>query len=195
MTVIRRATRETDLEAKLTRGSGQATVETGDQFLDHMLATLARYSGLDLELRGRGDLRHHLIEDAAIVVGQAVRALATPTIGRFAARTIPMDDALVEVALDLGDRPYYRGPLPSKLYDHWMRSFADNARATLHVRVLRGQDRHHIIEAGFKALGLALHDALADSGAVLSTKGAVTIEAPGGTRPGASSPSTGRRSV
>ena len=92
-----------------------------------------------------------------------------------------MDDALVHVALDLGGRPYYEGPLPSGLYDHWMRSFADNARATLHVRVLRGVDRHHVVEAAFKALGLAVRDALVETGAVFSTKGAVALtDAAGG---------------
>jgi imidazoleglycerol-phosphate dehydratase len=88
-----------------------------------------------------------------------------------------MDDALVQVAVDLGGRPFYQGPLPSTLYDHWMRSFADNAKATVHVLVLRGTDRHHIVEAAFKALGLAIHDALQDSGsgAVFSTKGSVKL--------------------
>jgi len=86
-----------------------------------------------------------------------------------------MDDALVEAALDTGGRPYYRGPLPSTLYDHWMRSFADTAKFTLHLRVLRGSDRHHIVEAGFKALGLALRDAMAEGGAVFSTKGTVEL--------------------
>jgi imidazoleglycerol-phosphate dehydratase len=86
-----------------------------------------------------------------------------------------MDDALVHVALDLGGRSYYRGPLPSSLYDHWMRSFAEHGRLTLHVRVLRGSDRHHIVEAAFKALGLALRDALrtGDGTDTFSTKGAV----------------------
>jgi imidazoleglycerol-phosphate dehydratase len=84
-----------------------------------------------------------------------------------------MDDALVHACIDLGGRPFYRGPLPSTLYDHWMRSFADNARATLHLRVLRGRDRHHIVEAAFKALGFAVRDALMTSGSVVSTKGAV----------------------
>src|SRR3712207_7848442 len=91
-----------------------------------------------------------------------------------------MDDALVHCALDVGGRPYYRGPLPSTLYDHWMRSFADNARATLHLRVLRGTDRHHVVEAAFKALGFALREALVESGgAVFSTKGTVEV---GGSR-------------
>ena len=88
-----------------------------------------------------------------------------------------MDDALVHVAVDLGGRPYYEGPLPSTLYDHWMRSFADNAKATLHVRVLRGRDRHHVVEAAFKALGLAVRDAFVETGAVFSTKGAVAFDA------------------
>jgi imidazoleglycerol-phosphate dehydratase len=80
---------------------------------------------------------------------------------------------LVQVALDVGGRPYYRGKLPSPLYNHWMRSFATNARTTLHVRVLRGHDRHHIVEAAFKGLGLALRDALVDTGAVMSIKGPI----------------------
>ena len=89
-----------------------------------------------------------------------------------------MDDALVHVALDLGGRPDYEGPLPSDLYDHWFRSFADNALATVHVRVIRGRDRHHVVEATFKALGASLRQALAEDGAggVFSTKGAVGLE-------------------
>jgi imidazoleglycerol-phosphate dehydratase len=87
-----------------------------------------------------------------------------------------MDDALVHAAIDVGARAYYRGPLPNKLYDHWMRSFCDNAKVTLHLRVLRGKNRHHILEASFKALGLVLRDALVDSGVVFSTKGAVALE-------------------
>jgi imidazoleglycerol-phosphate dehydratase len=92
-----------------------------------------------------------------------------------------MDDALVQVVLDMGGRPYYRGPLPSGIYDHFLRSFADNAKATLHVRVLRGTDKHHIIEAAFKALGLALREALVETGTVFSTKGSVTLEINGQT--------------
>src|SRR5207237_5427064 len=115
------------------------------------------------------------IEDVGIALGAAVAAFAPPTAARYGDRTIPMDDALVHVSLDVGGRPWYTGPLPSSLYDHWMRSFADHARATLHVRVIRGRDRHHVVEAAFKALGLALRDALAESGAVFSTKGAVSL--------------------
>jgi imidazoleglycerol-phosphate dehydratase len=87
-----------------------------------------------------------------------------------------MDDALVQVVLDLGGRSWYRGPIPSSLYDHFLQSLADNAAMTLHVRVLRGRDRHHIVEAAFKALGLALRQALAPGTAVFSTKGAVQLE-------------------
>ena len=176
MSVIVRETRETRVRVEIARGAGAAAIDTGLHFLDHMLTTLARYSGLDLEIKARGDLRHHLIEDVAIAVGTGVARLPSTPVARYGSRVIPMDDALVHAAIDLGGRPYYRGPLPSSLYDHWMRSFCDHARATLHLRVLRGRDRHHIIEAAFKALGLALADALAETGAVFSTKGPVSLE-------------------
>ncbi len=175
MTVVVRETRETQIRCELTRGAGKTSVSTGEAFLDHMLVTFARYSGLDLSLQAAGDLPHHLIEDVAICLGAALADLLPATAARYGDRTIPMDDALVHCALDLGGRPYYRGPLPSTLYDHWMRSFSDNAKATLHLRVLRGKDRHHIVEAAFKALGLAVRDAFVDSGAVFSTKGGVAL--------------------
>ena len=180
MSVIVRETKETHIRVQLDRGTGDASVKTGAPFLDHMLVTLARYAGLDLTVRARGDLPHHTIEDVAIVVGAALASHLPATAARYGDRTIPMDDALVHVALDLGGRPYYRGPLPSPLYDHWMRSFADNAKATLHVRVIRGRDRHHVVEAAFKALGLSIRQALEESGAVFSTKGSVSlnVEAP-----------------
>ena len=178
MSHVRRETRETKVEVRVTLGTGSASSDTGLPFLDHMLATLARYSGLDLEVRARGDLRHHLIEDVGLTLGRALRAEIPPSAARFADRTVAMDDALVQAAVDLGGRPYYRGPLPRTLYRHWMRSLADSAGVTLHLRVLRGRDRHHVVEAAFKALGLALRDALASSGAtgVFSTKGAVAVE-------------------
>jgi imidazoleglycerol-phosphate dehydratase len=87
-----------------------------------------------------------------------------------------MDEALVEAVLDAGGRAWYGGPLPSSLYDHVLRSFAINAGLTLHVRVLRGTDRHHIVEAAFKAVGLALRQALEPGLAVFSTKGSVIVE-------------------
>lgn len=177
MTVVTRRTGETNIRVELTRGTGAATVDTGIPFLDHMLVTLSRYSGLDLAVAGRGDLTHHMLEDVAICVGAAVHALLPVNAARFGDRTVPMDDALVHCALDLGGRVFYEGPLPSALYDHFMRSFAEHARATVHLRVLRGRDRHHVVEAAFKALGLALRDALvAEGSAVFSTKGAIALE-------------------
>ena len=176
MSTITRETRETQIRVRLARGTGAAAVSTGEPFLDHMLVTLARYSGLDLDVSAKGDLRHHLIEDVGIAVGAAVAAELPATAARFGDRTMPMDEALVHAALDTGGRFFYRGPIPSSLYDHWMRSFAEHAKATLHLRVLRGTDRHHIVEAAFKALGLALRDAFVEAGAVFSTKGAVSAK-------------------
>jgi imidazoleglycerol-phosphate dehydratase len=140
-----------------------------------MLVAFARYSGLDVAIQATGDLPHHLIEDVAICLGAALSGLLPATAARYGDRTVPMDEALVHCALDLGGRPYYRGPLPSSLYDHFMRSFSDNAKATLHLRVLRGTDRHHIVEGAFKALGFAVRDAFVDTGAVFSTKGSVAL--------------------
>jgi imidazoleglycerol-phosphate dehydratase len=172
MTTIQRQTTETTVRVAIAPSA--TSVSTTLPFLDHMLVTLARYGGIGLQISARGDLRHHIIEDVAIALGKAVAAYAPATAARYGDRTIPMDDALVHCALDLGGRSYYRGRLPSTLYEHFMRSFAENAGATLHLRVLRGRDRHHVVEGAFKALGLALRDALVESGAVFSTKGPVT---------------------
>ncbi len=176
MTQVRRSTRETEIEVTITAAGADATVTTGEPFLDHMLVTLARYSGLGITITARGDLRHHLVEDVAITLGEALRRSVPATCRRYGERTVAMDDALVQAAVDVGGRFFYCGPLPSALYDHWMRSFADAARITLHLRVLRGTDRHHVVEAAFKSLGLALREALEDGGAQLSTKGAVVLE-------------------
>jgi imidazoleglycerol-phosphate dehydratase len=175
VTVVVRETKETTIRCELLRGTGIASVTTGQQFLDHMLVAFARYSGLDLSIQATGDLPHHLIEDVAICLGTALRGLLPATAARYGDRTVPMDDALVHCALDLGGRPFYRGPLPSSLYDHWMRSFSDNAKATLHLRVLRGSDRHHVVEAAFKALGFAVRQAFVETDAVFSTKGGVAL--------------------
>ena len=177
MATVVRETNETQIRVELqaTGDVAGSSVDTSIPFLDHMLVTLARYAGVSMQLHARGDLRHHLIEDVAICVGAAIAQITPPTAARYGDRTVPMDDALVHCALDLGGRPYYRGPLPSRLYDHWMRSFADNAHATLHLRVLRGVDRHHVVEGAFKALGLAIREALVERGAVFSTKGAARL--------------------
>jgi imidazoleglycerol-phosphate dehydratase len=141
-----------------------------------MLETLARHAALDLAVGARGDLRHHLVEDVALALGEALRREIPAACARYGHRVVPMDDALVEAAIDVGGRAYWRGPLPSALYDHFLRSLAVAAGVTLHVRVRRGRDRHHVIEAAIKAVGLALRDALAEAPQPLSTKGAVRLE-------------------
>lgn len=176
MKSVERKTRETDVRIEMTQGTGAASVSTGSRFLDHMMTTLARYSGLDITIAAKGDIKHHLIEDVAIAAGSALAGVIPATCARYADRTIAMDDALVQAVLDAGGRAFYEGPLPSNLYEQWMRSFADNAKITLHINVLRGKDRHHIVEAAFKALGLAIRDALVETDAVFSTKGAVSME-------------------
>lgn len=175
--VRERRTSETTVRVEAALGTGRADIRTTVPFLDHMMTVLARYSGIDLVVRAEGDLRHHIIEDVALTMGAAIAAALPATAARYGARVVPMDEAVVEAVLDVGGRPYYEGPVPSSLYDHWLRSFCDAGRFTLHVIVRRGEDRHHVVEAAFKALGLALRDAAVDSGAVFSTKGAVAMEA------------------
>ena len=174
-TVVERETRETRVRVEASLGTGRATVDTPVPFLDHMMTALARYSGVDLTITALGDLRHHVVEDVALTVGQAIAALVPRGAARYGERTVPMDDAVVQAVLDMGGRPYYRGPIPSSFYEHWMRSFCDAAKCTLHLRVLRGVDRHHVVEAAFKALGFALAQAMADTGSVFSTKGEVAV--------------------
>jgi imidazoleglycerol-phosphate dehydratase len=181
MTSLSRETRETRVRIVLGRDTGAAdaasapVIATTEPFLDHMLVTLARYAGLRLGVDAAGDLRHHLVEDVGITLGIALRRETPAACARYGSATVPMDDALVHAALDLGGRFYYEGPIPSSLYDHFLRSLAENAGMTLHVRVLRGRDRHHVVEAAVKAVGLAVRQALAPEGAVFSTKGGVRI--------------------
>lgn len=186
MIELRRVTRETTIQLRLAKAPGDSRIVTDNRFLTHMLETLARYAGVTLELEATGDLRHHLIEDTAIALGQAFRELAPVACARYGERVIPMDDALVQVALDFGGRAYYEGKLPGRMYGHWMRSFATEARATLHVRVLRGTDSHHVVEAAFKGVGLALRQALSAGDQVFSTKGTVTTSVTGTDAPGVS---------
>lgn len=171
MKSLERKTRETTVTVSLGEASA---VDTGLPFFDHMVGTFFKYAGLPIVLNARGDLRHHLMEDVALTVGAFVRKLTPATAARYGERTVPMDDALVQAVIDVGGRGYFRGKLPSKLYTHWFRSFATASESTLHLRVLRGQDRHHLIEAAFKSLGLALRQALRDDGVVFSTKGSIT---------------------
>ncbi len=174
-----RETAETKVSLRLAPGGPAAEpgqIRTNDRFFDHMLHCLARYSGLNLAIIADGDLRHHLIEDVAITLGLALRDTIPQTCRRFGHAVVPMDDALVEAALDAGGRAFYAGRLPSRLYEHFFRSFAENGGMTLHLCVRRGRDRHHVVEAAVKATGFALRQALAAGDTVFSTKGAVRVE-------------------
>lgn len=177
MSTLVRETGETRVRLTLRREAGAepGRIATGNTFLDHMLVTLARYAGVHLDVDAAGDLPHHLIEDVAITLGLCLAREVPQACRRYGDALIPMDDALVQVALDVGGRAYYGGRLPAPLYDHAFRSLAENAGMTLHVRVLRGRDRHHIVEAAVKALGLSLRQALAADATVFSTKGAVRL--------------------
>ena len=174
---IARRTKETDIQLRLgLDGSGKAEIEIDEQFLGHMLDTLTRYGGLDLKLKAAGDNDHHLVEDVAIALGTAFReALGDVPVERIASAMIPMDDALVTVAVDIIDRPYCDVDCPDVLYTHFFRSFAMSSGITLHGIVHRGMDDHHIIEATFKALGTALRQAVVPRESVLSTKDAVSL--------------------
>ena len=178
MIELERETTETKVRLRLATDSASdlGHIRTKDSFLDHMLHSLARYSGLNRAITAYGDLRHHLVEDVAITLGLALRETIPATCRRYGHAVVPMDDALVEAALDAGGRAYYAGRLPSRLYEHFFRSLAENAGITLHLTVRRGRDRHHIVEAAVKATGFALRQALAEGGTVFSTKGAVRVE-------------------
>ena len=176
MSKLKRETKETRIVADVRVGSGKASIDVDDRFLAHMVETLARYAGLDIELEATGDLEHHLVEDVAITLGLALADEVPANAGRYGWCQIPMDEALAEAAIDLGGRPYFVGKLPSKLYTHFLRSFATNLGATLHLSVPRGDDRHHMVEAAIKATGMALRQALVDGGVVFSTKGSVGLE-------------------
>ena len=185
---VTRNSKETSLRARVDLdGEGKVKVATGLAFLDHMLEQVARYGGFDLSLRGSGDLlvdTHHLVEDAGIVVGQALsQALGDRAgIARFASAHAPLDEALARVVIDLGKRPYlsYNVPLrgrigtvESEVLEEFWKALSIHAGATIHVDVIRGRNRHHIAEATFKALGLALRQAVALGGGpgVPSSKG------------------------
>ena len=159
-------------------GSGRAEVDTGVPFYDHMLSQLGRHGGFDLTVRTKGDLEvdaHHTVEDTAIALGQAfAQALGDKAgIRRFGDALVPLDEALVQAAVDLSGRPYLVhtepdrmpptiGPLyATTLTRHVWESFAHNARIALHVIVHSGRDGHHIVEAQFKAVARALRDATA----------------------------------
>ena len=149
-------------------------------FLDHMMTVLAKYSGIRSRDRvPQGDLRHHIIEDVALTVGAGDRGVRCRRLQRATANAlVPMDEAVGASGARRRRSPLLRGADPEQsLYDHWMRSFCDSGRFTLHLlRDPRRATVTHIIEAAFKALGFALRQSAVDSGAVFSTKGAVTLE-------------------
>ncbi|MGZ7087106.1 MAG: imidazoleglycerol-phosphate dehydratase HisB [Ilumatobacteraceae bacterium] len=188
---ITRATKETsiDLEIDLD-GSGVTEISTGIPFYDHMLEQVAKHGGFDLRIDATGDLHidtHHTVEDVAISLGQAFgQALGDKKgVRRFASGLFPLDEALVEIALDLSGRPFvvWDVDLPEclplgnpafdpQLAEHAVASFATAANITLHVTLRRGRNVHHIIEAVFKGLGRCLRDAVrVDGDQVPSTKG------------------------
>jgi len=175
MSRLERNTRETQIDLSARRGSGETAIDTGDVFLDHMLVTLARYASLDLTVKATGDMRHHLIEDVAITLGLALKDEVPEQATRYGWTVLPMDEALVEAAIDVGGRPYFEGDLPVRLYTHFLQSLAFNLDATLHVRVVRGSDKHHVVEAAIKAVGLSLRQAMAEGDGVFSTKGSVEL--------------------
>lgn len=183
-----RNSKETKLRTRIDLdGQGKVKVATGLPFLDHMLEQVARYGGFDLNLRGAGDLHvdtHHLVEDAGIVLGQALsQALGDRAgIARFASAYAPLDEALARVVIDLGKRPYLSynvalrgriGTVESEVLEEFWKALSIHLGATIHVDVIRGRNRHHVAEATFKALGLALRQAMALGGepGVPSSKG------------------------
>jgi imidazoleglycerol-phosphate dehydratase len=187
---VERTTGETSVTVVLDLdGTGTATADTGVPFFDHMLAQLGKHGGFDLDVRTTGDTHvdaHHTVEDTAIAVGQALREALGDKAGirRFGDALVPLDEALVQVAVDLSGRPYVVheepglveliGTYDTTLTRHIWESLANAAQICLHVRVLAGRNAHHIVEAQFKAVARALRDAVALDGRVAgvpSTKG------------------------
>lgn len=190
---VSRRTSETDVAVSLTLdGTGQARIQTGVGFLDHMLELLARHALMDLEVTVTGDLhvdQHHTTEDAGIALGQAfAQALGDKRgIHRYADMHLPMDETLTRVALDISGRPFlvFRtrfptekiGAFDTELVREWFQAFAMNAGITLHVETLYGENSHHIAESCFKGLARALRHAVSldprEEGRIPSTKGAL----------------------
>ena len=189
--VVARTTSETDIAIELDLdGSGRVVAETGLPFFDHMLAQLGRHGGFDLDLRAAGDLEidaHHTVEDVGIALGEVFRTALGDKAGvrRFASNRVPLDEALIDVALDLSGRPYLHyevefpgqkilgtPPFDPQLVEEFWRAFVVSSAITLHVTSVRGVNTHHLIEATFKAVARSLRDAVRVEGAgVPSTKG------------------------
>lgn len=172
---MKRKTKETDVSVRIgLDGPARYAIDVPDKWLRHMLESLARFGEFDLAVKAQGDFSHHVIEDVAITLGGALRAaLKNRSVKRVGSATLPMDETLVTVAVDLVDRPYCQAELPDEMLEHFLRSFAMESRITLHVVVVRGKNFHHINEAAFKALGMALHQATRKAASLKSTKGKV----------------------
>jgi imidazoleglycerol-phosphate dehydratase len=193
---VERATKESRVVVELDLdGSGENDVSTGVPFYDHMLAAFSRHSLIDLAVTAEGDVAvdaHHTVEDVAIVLGQALRDALGEKVGirRYGDALVPLDEALVQVAVDVSGRPYcvHSGEPPGQEYAvigghfagsltrHVLETLASHAQLALHVRVIAGRDPHHVAEAQFKAVARALRDAIADDpreGGIPSTKGSL----------------------
>ena len=187
---VERTTGETSVrvDLDLDGARGAVTAETGVPFFDHMLAQLGRHGGFDLSVRADGDTHvdaHHTVEDTSIALGQALREALGDKAGirRFGDALVPLDETLVQVAVDLSGRPYVVhdepdlveliGTYDTTLTRHVWESFAASAQVCLHVRVLAGCNAHHVVEAQFKAVARALRDAVRLDGTtgIPSTKG------------------------
>jgi len=188
--VVDRTTKESDVHVELALdGTGVVEVDTGVPFFDHMVSQLGKHGGFDLVVRTKGDLEvdaHHTVEDTAIALGQAFREALGDKAGirRFGDALVPLDETLVQVAVDLSGRPYLVheepdlveliGSYDTTLTKHIWESFVASAQICLHVRVLTGRNAHHVVEAQFKGVARALRDAVALDARVIgipSTKG------------------------
>jgi len=185
---VERATKETSIRVELELdGSGSASADTGLPFFDHMLQQLGAHAGFDLVVTAKGDLEidgHHTVEDIGLALGQALKDALGDKAGirRFASITVPLDEAAVEVALDLSGRPFVVheidvpaetiGTYDTGLTEDFVRAFATAAEMTLHMRLVSGRSPHHVVEAEFKALAKCLQAAVRVIGkGVPSTKG------------------------
>ena len=187
-----RSTNETSISVSIDLDGGPVSANTGIPFFDHMLDQLGRHGGFGLEVRGTGDLAidaHHPVEDVGIAVGEAFAEALGDKAGvrRFANARVPLDEALVDVALDLSGRPYLHHevnfpgqkilgdpPFDPQLIEEFWRAFAMAARITVHLTLVRGKNTHHIVEATFKGMARALGDAVRiEGGGVPSTKGSL----------------------
>ncbi|NPA10858.1 MAG: imidazoleglycerol-phosphate dehydratase HisB [Epsilonproteobacteria bacterium] len=188
MTIVKRATKETRVEVKVeVNGNAKSVISTGIGFFDHMLETLSKHSGIDLEVFCEGDIDvdyHHTVEDVGIVLGEALFKEIYPVedIERFSNAVAILDEAAVEVCLDIGGRPYLVYEMPDgsirdfdmELVEEFFKSLVFNVKIGAHIIYKRGRNNHHIVESAFKSFGVALRRALAfrDIG-VPSTKGVV----------------------